>query len=309
MKPEPRKGAMGATGGGRVLVLPNSYTVGLLILLFAMWYAGASQNNQAAFLLCFVIFSVALVSTMHAWVNLRGVQVKSGVISPVFVGENMIVPLHASTHSTRGHYGIRASYALEKSNYVIGDVSAENPARGDLSISALNRGFYPGLEIELSSFYPLGFFTARKTVSIQQEFYIYPKPEGKRPLPASLTEGNERQGILAQGDDFAGVRAYRRGESQRHIDWKAVARNQPMQVKQWAGESDQTLSLDWQELKGLDAEVRLSQLAAWVLQAENRGARYGLALPGLEIQISSGEQHQQECLQALALFRFTPEPA
>lgn len=301
MKPEQPQGAVSS---GRVWVLPNRHTIGLGILILAIWYAGASQNNGAAFLLCFVVVSVALVSTVHSWANLRGVQINPGVINPVFVGENLVVPLNASSASPKGHCAIRAVHPSQPVACVIGDVFAETPTRSELSIPASKRGFYPKLQIELCSMFPLGFFTARQALSIQQSFYIYPKPEGKLPLPTSLAEGREhRQGVLTQGDDFAGVRAYRQGESQRHIDWKAVARNQPMQVKQWAGESDQTLRLDWEDLKGLDGEARLSQLTSWVLIAERRGARYGLVLPGLEIQISAGEAHQKECLQALAAFR------
>ena len=43
---------------------------------------------------------------------------------------------------------------------------------------------------------------------------------------------------LGEGDDFAGVRAYVPGESQRHIDWRAVARGQPLMTKQFAAEAE-----------------------------------------------------------------------
>ena len=103
------------------------------------------------------------------------------------------------------------------------------------------------------------------------------------------------------GDDFAGTRAYQSGESQRHIDWKAVARGQPLLVKQWAGEADQTLHLDWASLSHLDVEARLSQLTRWVLIAERTGASYGLRLPEITIAPARGDVHFHNCLRALAL--------
>jgi hypothetical protein len=41
--------AAGARSHGRVWVIPNRNTVGLFALAVAMWYAGASQTNGAAF--------------------------------------------------------------------------------------------------------------------------------------------------------------------------------------------------------------------------------------------------------------------
>ena len=47
---------------------------------------------------------------------------------------------------------------------------------------------------------------------------------------------------------------------------------------------------------------KLSRLCAWVLAAERLDLRYGLRLPGLELQPNSGEAHQRACLSALALY-------
>src|SRR5689334_16884138 len=41
----------------RVWALPNGRTLGLAAVLVAMCYAGASQSNGAAYLLCFVLTS------------------------------------------------------------------------------------------------------------------------------------------------------------------------------------------------------------------------------------------------------------
>jgi uncharacterized protein (DUF58 family) len=48
-------------------------------------------------------------------------------------------------------------------------------------------------------------------------------------------------------------------------------------------------------------EQQLSRLCAWVLLAEKLGLQYGLRLAGVEVQPGSGEGHQRNCLQALAL--------
>ena len=76
-------------------------------MLIAMWYAGASQNNGAAYLLGFVLVGVALVSMLHALANLRALQISCGPIEPVFAGERQCVPLTARAGRSGGHVAIR----------------------------------------------------------------------------------------------------------------------------------------------------------------------------------------------------------
>ena len=51
-----------------------------------------------------------------------------------------------------------------------------------------------------------------------------------------------------------------------------------------------------------DTEARLCQLARWVVDADGRGERYGLELPGTSIPADSGPEHRHRCLAALARF-------
>lgn len=285
----------------RVLVRPNRNTLGLAAVLVAMWYAGASQSNGAAYLLCFVLASVAAVSTIHAWANLRGVRVKADAVAPAFAGEELSVPLAISAE----HGGLAMKLdAGTPANAV--DVRAVAPGhvwRVAVRSAAVRRGRFEEVRIRAASLYPLGFFTARLALAVRAPHYIYPAPEGAAPLPRSLAPSrHRREGLRAEGDDFAGTRTWLPGESQRHIDWKAAARGQPLLTKQWAGDSDETLVLDWSALPQLGPEARLRQLARWVVLAERGGASYGLSIPGMQLPPSRGDTHYHACLRALAVF-------
>jgi uncharacterized protein (DUF58 family) len=107
---------------------------------------------------------------------------------------------------------------------------------------------------------------------------------------------------MGEGDDFAGVRPYVPGESQRHIDWKAVARGQPLMTKQFAAEAEGSVHLDFFAIRFPDVEDRLSQLALWVIEAERARRPYDLSLPGVEIPPAIGQSHFHQCLRALGLF-------
>jgi len=288
-------------------VRPNRNTLGLGAVLLAMWYAGASQSNGAAYLLCFVLAGVAIVSIMHTWANLRGVTIETDPIRPVFAGEDLVLKLHARSGRHREHFGVKVwTYGAAKPAE-LGTVPAAGSIAAELPMRAVRRGFFPTLHGQLASNFPLGFFTASRAVLLSQPHFVYPEPVGIRPLPVSPAPSQHaRDGHRTEGDDFGGVRAWRTGESQRHIDWKAAARGQPLLVKQWFGDTDETLHLEWEMLTGLETESRLSQLARWIMLAERDGASYGLRLPGFERKPSRGEGHYHACLRALAQFE---EPA
>jgi uncharacterized protein (DUF58 family) len=113
---------------------------------------------------------------------------------------------------------------------------------------------------------------------------------------------NKSQLELGEGDDFAGVRPYILGESQRHIDWKAVARGQELMTKQFSTETRGSLCFDYAAARFPNIEGRLSQLTLWVIEAERVQRAYGLRLPNSEIAPSLGQAHFHRCLRALALF-------
>lgn len=286
----------------RVWVLPNRNTVGLVAVLIGMWYAGASQTNGAAYLLAFVLAGVAAVSVVHTWANLRGVAISAEPVPPVFAGEELLVPLVAESDRHRAHHAVTVRATSGGASVQFGEIGADQ-VRALLPVPAVRRGCFAVLDLRAESIFPLGFFTARRALPLPQPHYIYPAPAGARPLPRTLAPTRQpRDGQRVEGDDFGGVRTWQTGESQRHIDWKAAARGQPLLIKQWTGEADEILELDWEGLAPLGTEERLSQLARWVVQAENGGASYGLRLPGKVLAPARGAAHYHACLRTLAVF-------
>ena len=292
----------------KVRVRPNRNATGLVAVLLAMAYAGASQNNGAAYLLCFVLAAVAAISAIHAWANVHGAAISSDPIPPVFAGEALRVTVTASSALRRDHFSIDVGKGPAGSETRFDVIRAGETERGNMTAPTRGRGQFTELLIPVESVFPLGFFTARKVVTVRQIYFVYPAPGGALPLPRSALPTNRPKGgshiggVRIEGDDFSGVRAWLPGESQRHIDWKAAARGQPLLTKQWAGESGEILRFDWDDLGGLDSEGRLSQLTRWIIQAEKLGAQYALRLPKQAFPPSRGELHLHLCLRALACF-------
>jgi uncharacterized protein (DUF58 family) len=93
-----------------------------------------------------------------------------------------------------------------------------------------------------------------------------------------------------------------------HIAWKALAREQGLQVKQFGDQAGQQIWLDWHHLSHLATEARLAVLTRWVIIANEQKMHYGLRLPQIEIPPGHDDGHRAECLKALALFNLSPKP-
>ena len=76
-----------------------------------------------------------------------------------------------------------------------------------------------------------------------------------------------------------------------------------MVVKQFVGAARAPIVLDLASTPGADLEARLERLARWVVDAEERGDRYGVRLEASEVPPGAGLAHRNRCLAQLATFR------
>ena len=67
--------------------------------------------------------------------------------------------------------------------------------------------------------------------------------------------------------------------------------------------SEEACELNWYLVGAGGTEEKLSILTAWVLRAERRQIPYSLEMPGAARPADLGEDHQQACLEILALFK------
>ena len=286
------------------LIYPTAGFAGLLFVLGAMWYAASSQNNAAVYLLLFVLTAVFLVSIPHTLINLAGVTVTLESIQPAFVGQEVSLPLEIMNDSRATRYGIALTVSgSNKERQRIDYIPAHKAARVTLRFPARQRGEHCVETLCLTSAYPLGFIRFLKKIASSQTYIVYPKPAGEVRLPSSFVVRHDGRPLteFGEGDDFAGVRPYVQGESQRHIDWRAVARGQSLMTKQFTAEEEGVVYLDFSVLGSADVEEKLSQLALWVIEAERARRPYALRIPGNQILPAVGQTHFHQCLRALSL--------
>jgi uncharacterized protein (DUF58 family) len=291
---------------GRLRARPTAAFGGLLFVLCAMWYGASSQNNAAAYLLFFALGGVFMISIPHTQLNVARLKATAESIKPAFAGDDVSLAVEITNGSRIAAHGICVSAPSAGGDEErIDEIAAAKAARVILRFPAQSRGEHEIGHLCVASAYPLGFLRAVKRIDSSQRYLVYPKPAGNRSLPRERAHSrqNRPQTEFGEGDDFAGVRAYLPGESQRHIDWKAVARGQPLMTKRYTAETSRVLYLDFAAVPLNNTEARLAQLALWIIEAERARHSYGLRLPGIDVAPGLGAPHFHRCLRALALFR------
>ncbi len=278
--------------------MPTRHLVSFVLVLIAVFYAAVSQGNGPAYFPAYALFSLLLVSWIHNRANVLHLEVTTQRRTHSFAGSVVLIPFKIINKKPRLKFGLRMATNLG-GNATIGRL--EGTTENEVSIPDLKRGIYAIKSFAVTSIFPMGVFESKSIHPVECECVVYPEPVGEAEMPSGNGSGIPgARGKRVPGDDFAGVKAYTVGESQRHIDWKAVARGQPLMVKQFETISHEEIVLNGDNLRELELEARLSQIARWVVLSERAGVRYGVQIGGHRILPGLGPTHYHHCLRLLA---------
>jgi uncharacterized protein (DUF58 family) len=292
----------------RLYILPTRQGLIYTVMLAVILLGAVNYTNNMAYMLAFMLGSLFMVCMLHTYRNLRGLIINVGEARPVFAGDTAQFPVLFDNRTGHDRGSISVDVRTQRQKYIAAlfrlHIRAGQMQREHLGIRATSRGYLKAGRLKIHSVFPLGLFQAWSTLDSNSRCLVYPKPEGN-PLLPELIEDNTRDqsGRLNGTDDFTGVRRYHTGDSIRNVDWKAYAREQGLLVKKFSGSGSSRLILHWDQTARLvDIEARLSQMALWVIRAEQEGVQYGMLLPGVSVEMGHGENHRHLCLSQLALY-------
>jgi len=286
----------------RIYILPTRHGVLFLLVLFGMLLGSINYNNNLGFLLVFLLGGMVLVSIIHTWRNLLGLNVLSVSAAPVFAGETAVFQV-----LTRSETLLRKGVSLgfENAVRILETIAPGTETNAALTWVTERRGLYSPGKLIIATRFPLGLFRAWANLNTEAAVVVYPQPlAGALDLTDSMAGGDADKAKEIRGaDDFKGLKQYQPGDAIQHIAWKTLSRGQGVFTKEFAGEERSSVMLDYAAVPADDAEYRLSRLTDMVLQASQRQLAYGLKLPGHYLPPDKGERHKQECLKTLALFQ------
>ncbi|HKJ52090.1 MAG TPA: DUF58 domain-containing protein [Gammaproteobacteria bacterium] len=287
----------------RLYILPTRFGYLFAMLLLFLFLAAINYQNSMAFVLTFMLTSLSIISLWHTHKNLLGITVRMQIPRPVFRGEECEFQFELSHAHNARRFAIGIQYQNQPPVYA--RLEPQGSATLKLKLPTRLRGEFRPAGITLFTRYPTGLFHAWGWLRFELPVLVYPHPGDDIRLQHSLVEQFDGQTSTStiEGDDFAGLREHREGESLRHISWKAYAQGKGLLTKTFQGQARPSLWIDWDLLSQGSIEERLGFMAGLVLAAEREEQKYGLRLPGLVIEQDFGNAHKHNCLHALAIFR------
>jgi len=287
-------------GTRQIYILPTRHGLLFTLVLVALALAAINYSNALAYLLTFLLASMAIVSLLHTQRNLLKLRISVAGGEPVFAGGPALfrICLH---NDSAARYALR----VESAHGVLApfDIPAHDTRCVALSVPSVKRGWLNCPPLTLASVYPLGITRAwSRRLIPPARCLVYPKPaDDAHWQTAAGIEGESRPGVMQDGEDFTGLRAYQSGDALARISWKALARGQGLHTKEFRAPLAESVWLDWDAFAPHAAEARLGLMCRAVLDAEDSGLAYGLRLPGVVLETDSGAAHRHRCLEALAL--------
>ena len=293
-------------GQRNVYILPTRAGFTFAATLLVMLLASINYQLNLGFALTFLLIGAGLVSMHLTHGNLRGLTLHLRPASPGFAGEPAMLEVVITNPGRERlalalHFEDRGAHGRA---FAWSDVPAGGQASARVSLVPAHRGWHPVPAMVVETVFPFGLFRAWTVWRPAARVLAWPRPEATPPpLPVSAsTPADERASSRSAGSELDGVRPWRRGDSMRQVAWKKVARSGELVSRETSGSVQRELWLAWADAQTGDAELRLSRLTAWLLQAEREGLAWGLRLPGRELPLGQGEAQRRAALDALALW-------
>jgi uncharacterized protein (DUF58 family) len=286
----------------RIYIVPTRAGLGLAALLLAMLLAGLNYQNGLALLLCFTLSGLLLVTMLHCHQRLQGLRLDSLTLQPAFAGQAVHLTALLQLRSDEGAADLHGSLRANSHGFTAAQPIDEHRAQLTLSAAVTQRGVWPLPALRLQTRAPFGLFRTWTWIHLPLQTLVYPAAVGTLALPDGRRGGTgDSASATAGADEWLGLRDHREADGLRQVDWKRWARGGSMQVRQFSGASGGVRELDLSQVPLPSLEARLSQLTAWLLQADALGESYLLRLPGLQLDAAQGPAHLQRCLAALAV--------
>jgi len=281
-----------------IYILPSKSGWLFILTLIAILSGAINYNNSMAYLLCFFLASLGFIAMLQTHQNLNKLTIQPAQSHAVFCGQDIEYNYKISDQNFQNHYTLCFAH---NSN----SISVEKKSDAEFSVieKSKKRGKQTASRFKIYTEFPLGLFHAWSQININNEIIIYPKPV-KHLLTESSYQSGNKQATMVDGDDFSGIREFRRGDSPKKLAWKSIAKTSQLYTKEFHTEAGEFLIFDFDQLSHINnTEEKLSILCALIIQAHNDKKDYGLKLPNKSIKPGHNEQHKHHCLTLLALYK------
>jgi uncharacterized protein (DUF58 family) len=289
----------------RVFVIPrwSAAVIGIIALfLFLQGMLFYSLVGMMVGVFALVLCTLAL---FDSHLNLSGLHMDSAWTEDGVKGRPQALRVGFSDKASRHRQGLQAMATQNgfPSPPVFFEISPQASVQIQLQWTPTRRGLHEWPLCRVHTCLPFGFFHAWVQIRPSGLIYVAPLPE-ESPPPPPLYPNEKIIGVSSprpgMGDEWRDLRPYRAGDSSSRIAWKESARFNVPLSRIYEQEQAEERLLRWDATLGLDYEMRLSRLAAWVFMAHQSGEVYTLDVPGSSLGPGHGASHLKNCMRLLA---------
>ena len=201
----------------------------MIFLCLASLGVSLANINLAAGITAAGFSAVLAASLIMSLLSIRKIEVSRGPGSDCFSGDKITLPVFLTNRSrlTRQSFVVREKLLFTESSY--GNVTVEALKPGETRLinrefNAVRRGSYRLEKIHVVGGDPAGLFRRVKTFKIPEEITVYPEMHNVTWMPLYMKNKIQASisgrpiGISGIGEEFFGVREYRRSDSMRFIN-------------------------------------------------------------------------------------------
>jgi uncharacterized protein (DUF58 family) len=203
--------------------------------LLAGWLVGTTQLFQLAYALAGLLLAALVLGRFFS----RGL----GYERRLPVGERFVAGRSSRVGLAVQNSSRTRSPGVEVLDHVPKRRLLKGPPVGGLKTRTLQeavlferRGLYELGPAEIRTTDPFGLLRFIRRFAAREEVVVYPEVFELLGFPLRGGGGalGTRGSLGRRGDEFSGLREYRRGDDRRHIHWKSVARTGELVVKEFA---------------------------------------------------------------------------
>ncbi len=261
----------------QITALGFVFTLMVVLVGFAAFISG----NNLLFLLLAALLSTLLISGFVSRLGLAGLELD--VQLPAHVVARREIP---ALIKVRNRKFLMPSFSLHLSgtpetgfleDMYIPLVPAGKTVTEKAPLYFKKRGEYKNKTFWFSTRFPFGFTYRRAHVRLEEQVLVYPSidPQPGFELLLSGIAGDLQTHQRGRGHDFYRIRPYVADESSRHVDWRATAHTGELQVREYARDQDQAvtifLDLDTGDFEWFERAVDCCAFLVWRLA--ERGVR------------------------------------
>ena len=204
------------------------------VTLFLARLIGTTQFHQLAY----ALLALPLVSLLFGVVGSRGLHYSR--VLPLGARITAGDPEKVNLQLKRSRFGAAKVSVVDRLPELRGfefpPPRGREGSRIEAPVYFARRGVYELGPAEVRVADPFSLLSFVRRFEQRLEVVVYPKTHDLRgfPLRGGNVDASARGSRGRRGEEFAGLREYRRGDDRRHIHWKSVARTGELFVKEFA---------------------------------------------------------------------------